>query len=385
MSVTTILVEDDEAKIAEWTDYIKEYDRETSKSAKMDLTGLGTPLVAKTKTLEEVLSLMAKSPAEVALIYAHANPTGLLARITTDANSADSPFLRGISRAWKAIDEIIPLRSGKWPKSGKPEFFIDVPKSIELFQRLREELRKLPGDYAGRLKEPSGVTDRDQADAWFDQWMDLMGKATLGGGLGETELRRVAWNMQQVRNAHYKRVEIRACNIGHDTENLNALKEFCGVDTVVAPKVTMFFGVAGVNLNPGADLDALAKQLGGFQGTRFQAATGKKTHHLNTMPGAESAMATGRRNRIFPDSGPADAIMQMTKDRPFHFHGRLFSPTAATLTRFFQANYKAGYSFKPATKNQPVGGMWTASVPSVTVPFVLPLEPAYRDLLETSN
>ena len=41
------------------------------------------------------------------------------------------------------------------------------------------------------------------------------------------------------------------------------MKEFFGVKTVVAPKVTMFFGRSGVNLNPGGNLDTLAQQMGG--------------------------------------------------------------------------------------------------------------------------
>src|SRR5438552_555335 len=106
MAVTTILVESDETKLKKWTDYIKEYDRETSKTKEFDLEGLGKPQVASGETLEEVLDLMGKASGGVVLIYAHANPKGLIMGITTQStHSSESKYLRGISRAWKAIDE----------------------------------------------------------------------------------------------------------------------------------------------------------------------------------------------------------------------------------------------------------------------------------------
>jgi len=381
MAVTTILVDSNQSKIQEWTDYIKEYDRETSNTAALDLVGLGTPQAATGETFEEVLGLLGKASGGVALIYAHANANGLIMRIIDGGNSARSEFIRGISRAWRAIDEIIKLRSGKWPASGKPEFQIDLPNAVALFKTLKSDLGKLPGGFESRVSDPTTVTNRDQADAWFDQWMELMAKACLGGAWGETDLRRVCRAMQKVRDAKLERVEVRACNIGKDKENLNALKEFFGVKTVVAPKVTMFFGRAAVNLNAGGNLDQLARQLGGFRGTAF---TAPKTanNKLNQLPGGEPQVATGRRNRVFPDQGSAEAIMQMTQHQAFHFHGRLFSTTAATMTRFLQTNYKAGHAFRQQTNGIPVGGMWTADT---GVPFRLPLETAYRTFLEISD
>jgi hypothetical protein len=388
MAVTTILVETDNAKIQEWTDYITRYDRETCKTAADDLSGLGTPQVASGETLEEVLNIMGKAAkGGVALIYAHANADGLIMRITANANSAQSHFIRGISRAWRAIDEIIKLRSGKWPapgKPGKPEFLIDLPAAKALFKTLKDELAELPGGFASRLTDPAAVGNRDQADAWFDNWMELMGKACLAPGLGETDLRRVCRAMQKVRDAKFKRVEVRACNIGKKKENLDALKEFFGVDVVAAPKVTMFFGKAAVNLNPSGNLDQLARQLGGFRGTQFTAPS-VAGHQLNRMPGGEAAMATGRRNRIFPSQAPGDAILQATQTHPFKFSTRMFSTTAAAMTRFVQANYRAGGTFQAAANSLPVGGMWTADDPQAQLPFLLPLEPTYRNFLEVSN
>jgi len=339
--------------------------------------------VASGETLEEVLDLMAANPAKVALIYAHANAHGLIMRITASSNSAQSKYLRGISRVWKAMDEIIALRSGRESASGQREFFIDVPAAVALFRRLLVELRTLDGELAGRLADPATVTDRAQADAWFDQWVELMAKACLGRGLGETDLRRVCRAMQKVRDARFERVEIRACNIGKDRENLNALKELFGAGSVVAPKVTMFFGKAAVNINPGGNLDQLARELGGFRGRQFTS-PGKQKHPLNHIPNGEPEVAAGRRNRIFPSQGPGDAILQVTEDRPFHFQCRLFATTNASLTRFVQASFKSNHT-PSTTAPLPVGGMWTAKDSTVVkVPFLLPLETDYRDFLETS-
>ncbi len=386
MAVTTILVESDQKKIDEWTDYIKQYDRETCKTAALDLAGLGTPRVASGETLEEVLNFMGQAAGGIALIYAHANASGLIMRITANANSAQSKFIRGISRAWRAIDEIIKLRSGKWPapgQPGQPEFLIDLPRAKELFRTLQGELGKFDGGFDKRLDDPTTVTNRDQADAWFDKWMGLMGKACLAPGLGETDLRRVCRAMQKVRDARFERVEIRACNIGKDKENLNALKEFFGAGMVAAPKATMFFGKAPVNLNPTGNLDQLAQQMGGFRGNMFTA-PGMPGHKFNQVAGGEGEVAMGKRNRIFPDQKPGDAILQATEISPFHFKNRMFSTTAAAMTKFVQANYKAGGAFQVAATGLPVGGMWTPKDSAAKVPFLLPLEAAYRDFIEVS-
>ena len=247
-----------------------------------------------------------------------------------------------------------------------------------------QELGKLPGGFETRLADPSTVTNRDQADAWFDKWMDLMGKACLAPGLGETDLRRVCRAMQKVRDARFERVEIRACNIGKDKENLNALKEFFGAGMVAAPKVTMFFGKAKVNLNPKGNLDQLAQQLGGFRGNLFTG-PGTPGHKFNQFPGGEAEVAMGKRNRIFPDQKPTDAILQTTATGSFQFSNRAFSTTAAAMTKFVQANYKSGAAFTPAAAGLPVGGMWTAKDPTAKVPFLLPLETAYRDFVEVSS
>src|SRR5262249_7270924 len=132
-------------------------------------------------------------------------------QLTKDANSASSRYVRGVSRAWRAIGEIIRLRSSITiidEVTGQPDFkpgteawrktpgrfVIDVAEAQSLFARLTADLRTAQGpgkDFDKRLLDPSTITNRDQADAWFDQWMGLMAKACLGGGLGESDLRRL--------------------------------------------------------------------------------------------------------------------------------------------------------------------------------------------------
>jgi hypothetical protein len=398
MGIKTILVESHDEKLREWGEYIKEYDRETSLTGALDLTGLGTPLEARTETLEEVLDLLGQPPAgpgpKVALIYAHANPFGLLMNITkgatADAYSAQSQYLRGISRAWRATGEIGKLRSADWSNPSKPVFLIDVPKAVALFRDLLGELKKVGAGYATRLPDPATVSNRDQADAWFDQWMGLMANACLGDKLGEDDLRRVCRAMQKVRDAKYDRVEIRACNLGKVKDNLDALKEFLGVTQVVAPKVTMFFGKVHVHSDQPA-FDVLTRHLGGFRGYQFtppdlkgfslnQQMKDKKGRPIHIEP----EMRSGRRNRIFSTSA-GDVIFQQTETASFKFSGRMWAPSDAALTRFFDANYKAGYVFTSGRTSQPVGGMWCPHDASTPVPFVLPREPDYRKLLETSS
>jgi hypothetical protein len=139
----------------------------------------------------------------------------------------------------------------------------------------------------------------------------------------------------------------------------------------------------GVNLNAQGDLNQLAKQLGGFRGTTFHAPS-TSNNKMNQIPGGEAQVATGRRNRLFPDQPSTDAIMQLTQDQPFHFKGRLYSTTPAAMTRFLQSNYKAGHTFRQQPEGLPVGGMWTADA-GAAVPYFLPLEEAYRNFLEISD
>jgi hypothetical protein len=388
MAATVILVESDQSHITDWTNYVKKYRQEICKTPGQDLSGLPDPEVASETTLEQVLDIMGKASGGIAVIYAHAYEEGLLMRITNNAQSALAKNIRGVSRAWSALDEVIKLRSGDWSNPKKPEFLIDVPKAKELFKRLLQYLATFDGGFEKRLGNPDQVTNRDEADAWIDKWMDMMAMACLAPGLTQDDLRRVCRKMQKVRDARFQRVEIRACNIGKDKENLNALKEFFGAGIVAAPKTTMFFGKATVNLPENRDviddLRPAVQQLGGFRGTTFTAPRGRR-HHLNHTPGGEPAMATGRRNRIFPSQNEPDAILQATEVSLFHYKNRVIATTATRVTRFVQANYKASATFIPTEDGLPVGGMWTPNSKDTTLPFLLPLEPAYRDFIVTSS
>src|SRR5262249_2187948 len=127
----------------------------------------------------------------------------------------------------------------------------------------------------------------------------------------------------------------------------------------------------------------------GIQGTRFAAARrpsrGQARIGVVPIPGAEAEVATGRRNRIFPAQGPAEVIMQETQVEPFHFRGRLLARTPEAITRFLQANCKASQTFQQQRARLPVSGLWTGDDPGATLPYVLPLEDAYRNFLEISD
>ena len=422
MAITTILVEDDETKLSKWSAYLSEYDRETSKKPEWDMAGLGTPKRATGKTMEQVLEFLAGTPTgsgsnglRVGLIYAHASRSGLIMRLTKDSNSASSKFVRGVSRAWKAIFEIIPLRSSieiidevtgrpdakpgteEWRKT-PGRFTIDVPRAQNLFNRLIADLRALQGSgqsYDKLLADPSTIKNRDQADAWFDQWMGLMAKACLGGGLGETDLRRLCRAMQKVRDQRFDRIEIRGCNIGKDPENLNALKEFFGTPVVIAPKNTMFFGNNGVNSNM-TGFDLLEKGLGGWKGLTFITPSTKgmipnevkQVQKMRTIINPDTnklipEVFSGHRNRIFTTTA-GDVVMLETETAAdsFEFNGALWAPSDAAVTQFARMNFKSTYTYTAGTRKLPVGGMYT---PDATLPFALPLEADYRSLLETSN
>lgn len=384
MAVTTILVESDTKKLSLWKNYITTYDRETCKTTGDDLSGLGTPQEATDETLEQVLDILGKASGGVALIYAHANAHGLIMRVTTNANSAQSNILFGISRAWRAVFQMIALRSGKENKDGKLEFFIDLPKAKTLLTELKQFLDTLPGALGSKLSDPATLKGRADSDAWFDKWMDLMAEACLGGSNKQDDLRRVCRAMQKVRDLKYDRVEFRACNIGKDIANLNALKEFFGVKQVCAPRVTMFFGEAGVNPNAQKDINQGAKDVGGFRGAKFTPAV-KSGHALNKITGGEAAMSSGRRNRIFESGGNVQVIMQVTETAPFEFSSRIFTVDASTLTTFLQAHYSPKAVFKAGSKRVAIGGVWCVSDPKAALPYLMPLEADYRNFLEISK
>lgn len=376
MAVTTIIAESEQSHLQNWKDYIAEYDQETSKTSSMDLSGLGTPLVPADVTMESVLDLMAQAAGEV-LLFAHGSSNGLIMRIAANSNSSEAKYLKGISRAWKAIDEIIAIRK-------MPENPPTIQKYRDLVQNLAKYLKELDSGYGARLGNTNDVNSRASADKWFDQWMVLMAKACLGGGLGENDLRRVCRAMQGVRNKKLNRVEIRACNIGSNVATLAAYREFFGATKIVAPKVTMFFGKAPANVNPGGDMEALIKIMGGYRNNQFTAATSNKHNH-NTVADGEPDVKTGKRNRVFPNSTAApDAIMQVTEVAPYTYKSRLWAPSNDAVTRFLGANYKSGKTFKTGAPI-PVGGLWCPDHSTVKVPFVLPLESEYRDLLESNG
>ena len=89
---------------------------------------------------------------------------------------------------------------------------------------------------------------------------------------------------------------------------------------------------------------------------------------------------------IFSTSA-GDVILQLTEvgNHTFKFKGRLWGPSDAALTKFFDANYKSGYAFTTGRKDQPVGGMWLAHDKSTVLPFLLPREADYRKFLESSS
>lgn len=368
MGVLTILASDDTDDRTKWRMYVTEFDRETSKTPQLDLVGLGIPKEASDYTLEQVLGLMyqnppaAEGPGRIALIFTHCNPTGFIMRFTENARSAETKWLRAASRAWQSGDEIIALR--KDMKQPGSDFHA-------LYKRLLDYLTKLDPLRAAKLPPINKVVDRKDADHWYDSWWDLMAKAILDGDrFTESDLRRICWTMQQVRNQKYDRVEIRACNLGTDTENLNALAEFFGAKVVLAPKTTMFFGDLTINLPTPLPPPKNPHVRGNTPEQDFQPLKAK--------------LARDPHNRVIKVGG-SEVVMKVEERSAFKYNTGLWAVSRAVVDAFFKTFYKSSYVFTRQVSAVPVGGLDTASSSTTPSKFVLPLESEYRTMIVSST
>jgi hypothetical protein len=429
VSTKTLIVDGESTlRALNWADYVTAYHRETSKEPALDMKdGLDYSLLTHGGTLENVLEVMnnevkpGPDGKRVLLLYAHGLRHGLYMRVTDGSNSAVTAVLEGLMRTWSAMQEVMRLRDGKWPapgETGQPVFTIDVPKAVAKFRELLTYLRQLIPKIAeqiplstpdaslpSRLPNPETVTNRAQADAWFDQWVSLMSTACLGlpmkpasdapagESVAEMALRRVCRLMQHLHWKKFDRVEIRGCNIGAYQENLDVLRQFFGAREVLAPKVTMFFGKIGINTE-GPGFEGVERNMGGYRGEAFRTPV-RKNNPKNNFPitpqllkkngwNIEKELLAGQRNRILTTATGEEVLLQLSELAPFVYKGRLEPRTDKTVADFFAEFYGPGFDLTYRTE-VPVGGMWTPNDTAHGFPFVLPRENRYGDLIERSR
>jgi hypothetical protein len=365
MGLITILAFDDQETTLNAQRYYAEFNRETSATSQLDLTGIGAPRIASDYTLEQVLTILYKqAPAKddsgrVALILTHCTPDGFIMPLVAGAgHSADSVWLKAASFAWKASDKIIQLRTNmKQPGSdfhGLYRKLRDELAELDKYQAAMAKAQKLgnPIPLTASLRPIDDVVDRSGADLWFDNWWDLMAKAVLGDRrFVESDLRRLCWLMQQVRDLKYDRVEIRGCHFAADRENLNALKGFMGASVVLGPNATTFWGSLDINLHH------KKKHVG--------------THETRSLP-----------------VGGSDVVMLVHERIPsLSYATALWADSNFEVDAFFKAYYKLGYHYTPrAGKNSvPISGFYTGKSLNTPLNFALPMENAYRQLIVRSD
>jgi len=81
------------------------------------------------------------------------------------------------------------------------------------------------------------------SDADGRGWLETMAPTVNGQSILVNTAAMALLNLRnQVVKKKLKRVEVRACNLGGDSDGMKALREFLGADVVLAPMVKTFYG-----------------------------------------------------------------------------------------------------------------------------------------------
>ena len=88
----------------------------------------------------------------------------------------------------------------------------------------------------GKIK---GAFTVQQADDWFEkQWLPAQARRVR---VCTAKLKELVRKMNSVRGARFRRIEVRACNMGADRTTLKTVREFFGAARVLAPNVGTFY------------------------------------------------------------------------------------------------------------------------------------------------
>jgi len=301
--------------------------------------------------LDRILVAVRNSETEV-MIVAHGEPRGFLMPMARGGVSAMQVALQAVIDAAPHMQRASEI--GQLP----------VAQRVSAWTTFINQLN--PGTIRGDIS-------LQDAENWFNQqWLPNQARNI---GVNVQNFQDLARKMRLVQAANITRVEIRACNMGDNQSALRTLKQFLGVDRLIAPRVGTFY----VPLTPFvSDVDSRMR--------RWQRNfAGPVRHRIY-------AGTTGPSARTFSVIVPASHDVPMAFTIPdgvqlrvweVSMRPHLFSGRAASLTWVNVRCWVNQYLQPLSSYHQGqlvVSGLWTRGQ-GTNPDFTLPLEPGYRSFL----
>jgi hypothetical protein len=228
-------------------------------------------------------------------------------------------------------------------------------------------LREVDSDPLGWVRFIENEADRrrvqaganpEQGPDLLGQWLDSQAESLH---MSKDRLRRIASKRNQLAARRLKRIEIRACNLGAFPEAMSSLREFFGVETLLAPKVTAMCGRLRMHILEDPN--------------QYQ-----EWVHAHGEAGVENAFAEmdSAAGRSFGEA----VCFRIRETSPgsylFELEGAARSEEA--VQSWVETYIMPGSSYSGHGMLR-VAALWTFGRPGLPQPYVLPGEQDYRNLI----
>jgi hypothetical protein len=167
------------------------------------------------------------------MIVAHGDAQGLIMPMGTALHSANKANLPGMTEMAGVVRERKRIKA--------------IPIQVDRLKAWKELLRSVngkvsPGGAIWGKNAPDLIDDLD-SDAAAVDLLESSSPTILGKPMLKNQMVLDLIDLRnKVADLKFNRVEVRACNIGQDSDAMTALREFLGASRVLAPKVKTFYG-----------------------------------------------------------------------------------------------------------------------------------------------
>lgn len=198
-------------------------------------------------TLEKVMERMVALVGEkVVLIVSHGTKGGFFMPIVAGSEKAVALNLESLTKVWEAHKVAARLR-----------LLAKIFGKRDQYRRWQELLRTLPGG-ENAVVAPG---QSEQADKIYTKWETAELRKYK---ISLDKLRDVMVLRDRLADKKFERIEIRACNMGASTSELEFIRVFLGAKKIIAPNQDTFFGTTKPEfLKPTTTLLQWLKKNGG--------------------------------------------------------------------------------------------------------------------------
>jgi hypothetical protein len=272
-------------------------------------------------------------------------------RVSAIVASLKKIYHAGLLRKW--VEEMREMAT-EWP----------IERQVEAWTRFVNGLgqgAQAPaprGDLEGRARFVQQLKDLRSV---YDQWFHLQERDLH---LPHGRLAALIDKMNAVQAIGFRRIEVRACNIGRSRDALSFMGEFFGARQILCPSVRTFYGRVGLTI----------VREGGMLGVRMRRlTTGPQPQGLSyrvPIPGPHNAAPIREE----------DFALRIWEYAP-HRVGIEAVATSWDGVRAWVDSHIMPDHYRRGTLY--LGGFWTFGSPQGLVigPFVLPMDPRYRGLI----